>query len=161
MKVMHHLMLYTALPVVIASCGIDAEPGPLPGDQSRYEEPDALGCATLEGRAYAITFATGTAASDTIIFNGDRIESVQRAAMGFPASAYACSERNGNLLITAEMLGNGTEVLMWSMTVTDDAITGGVIMGEEGADAEQRFEGRALVGTNAEQRTPERKVKSY
>ena len=158
---MHHIMLYTVLPAVVASCGIDAEPGPLPGDQSTYKEPDALGCATLEGRAYAITFATGAVASDTLIFDGDKIESVLRAAMGFPASAYACSERNGTLLITAEMLGTGTEVLMWSMTVTDDAITGGVIMGEEGADAEQRFEGRALAGTDAELRTPERKVKSY
>ena len=85
------------------------------------------------------------------------MESLQHVAQGFPASAYTCTERNGDLLITSEMRSADLKVLIWSMRVTANGISGGVVIGEEGADAEQRFEGRALTGA-VEPRTPKREV---
>ena len=126
-------MLFIALTVIIASCGIDAEPGPADTEQAPYVEPETFNCAELDGRSYAITFATGGAATDTLVFAENKFEAVQRIAMGYPASAYACSERNDALLITSEMLTDSASLLRWDLEVTEDGVKGSVIAGDAGA----------------------------
>ncbi|MFZ1686909.1 MAG: hypothetical protein WAU70_05795 [Flavobacteriales bacterium] len=112
----------------------------------------------MNGRAYAITFANGAPASDTLVFASDRMETVGRVAVGFMAAPYTCTEAD-SLRITAEM-SDSSQVLRWSANIFGDEVLGTMTLlrSDGAAGAISAFTGRALAGTDATLRTPQRQV---
>ena len=153
-------MLFSTLLAV--SCGVDSKPGPAVTEQAEYDEPSALSCTSMNGRAYVITMSSGAPATDTIIFASDRIEAVGRVAAGFLAAPYTCAGKD-SLLITAEMPAATTGMLRWSATALGDALTGTVAFSRPDTVGEvvSSFTGVAIAGANATLRTPQRQLDSY
>lgn len=145
-----------------ASCGVDATPGgPPPEAQSEYNEAEPLSCATMNGRSFVISLQDGPPATDTIIFASDRIESVGSIGSGLGAFPYTCSGGD-SLRVGAEMRG-GTDVeVRWEITILGDDIQGTVTLSgsADPATETRTFTGRALAGTGATLRTPQRQVET-
>lgn len=147
----------------LLSCGVDTTPGPLPAtEQAEYSETEALSCTSMNGRAYAITFSNSAPATDTLVFVQDLVEAHGHVAAGFTAAPFTCTDQQP-LLVTAEMPGDTLNYLKWSVNVSADAIEGTVhvVQGDSLRGTPAQFTGKAIAGTNATLRTPQREVKSY